>query len=85
MAPWNTIAASVQRTARSRPGRMVRTSSSSSSTLPEVLVPGGSRRRTAAARVDLPQPDSPARPRVSPGSRVRLTPRTADTSPALAG
>jgi hypothetical protein len=85
MAPWNTIAASVQRTARSRPGRMPRTSSPSSSTLPDVFVPGGSRRSTAAAMVDLPQPDSPASPRVSPASRVRSTPRTAGTTPALDG
>ena len=85
MAPWNTIAASVQRTARSRPGRMVSTSSPSSRTWPEVVVPGGSRRSTAAAMVDLPQPDSPASPRVWPGSRVRSTPRTAGTAPALDG
>ena len=85
MAPWNTTAASVQRTARSRPGRMVSTSSPSSSTVPVVLVPGGSSRSTAAAMVDLPQPDSPARPSVSPWSRVRSTPRTAGTAPALAG
>jgi hypothetical protein len=85
MAPWNTMAASVQRTARSRPGRMVSTSSPSSSTLPEVRVPGGSSRRTAAAMVDLPQPDSPASPRVSPASRVRSTPRTAGTAPSRDG
>ena len=33
------------------------------------------------AMVDLPQPDSPARPTVSPGSIVRSTPRTAGTGP----
>src|SRR6266700_8453550 len=33
------------------------------------------------AIVDLPQPDSPARPRVWPGSRLRFTPRTAGTGP----
>ena len=38
-APWKTIAMSVQRTARSRPGFIVSTSSPSSSTSPVTLVP----------------------------------------------
>ena len=41
----------------------------------------GSSRRMAPAIVDLPQPDSPARPRTSPLPIVRSTPRTAGTSP----
>ena len=82
MAPWNTTAASVQRTAQPpRPhGEHVLA-------LQQHAAGGGGPRRqqVAAAMVDLPQPDSPARPRVSPGSRVRSTPRTAGTAPARPG
>src|SRR5882724_12145384 len=38
---------------------------------------GGVRPMMASARVDLPQPDSPTRPRHSPGFTSRLTPSTA--------
>src|SRR5258708_264201 len=38
---------------------------------------GGTRPMMASARVDLPQPDSPTRPRHSPGFTSRLTPSTA--------
>ena len=41
------------------------------------FVPCGSRRSSAAAIEDLPQPDSPATPSVSPTSRRMSTPRTA--------
>src|ERR687897_855473 len=37
----------------------------------------------ARPKVDLPQPDSPTRPNVSPCSTVRLTPSTALTAPLL--
>ena len=40
---------------------------------------GSIRRITQRAVVDLPQPDSPTRPRVSPSCRVKLTPSTAWT------
>ena len=43
---------------------------------PEV---GGSRRTAIRAKVDLPQPDSPTRPRVSPAAKLRLTSFTAST------
>ncbi len=76
-APWKTIASSVQRTARSRPGLISRTSSPSSSTSPLTFDPWGSSRSSAAASDDFPQPDSPARPSVSPTSSVMSTPRTA--------
>ncbi len=81
-APWNTIDISVQRTARRRPGFIVRTSSSSSSTSPVISVPGGRTRRSAPAIDDLPQPDSPASPSVSPEPTSKETPRTAGTGPA---
>ena len=38
---------------------------------------GGIRPMMASASVDLPQPDSPTRPRHSPGFTSRLTPSTA--------
>ena len=48
---------------------------------------GGSSRRTAAAIDDLPHPDSPAMPSVSPAPRSKLTPRTAGnrTFPSAVG
>ena len=76
-APWNTIASSVQRTARKRPGFIASTSSPSRSTSPVTSVPFGNSRKRAPASEDFPQPDSPARPIVSPTSSVRSTPRTA--------
>jgi len=42
----------------------------------------GSSRSSAPAIVDLPQPDSPARPRTSPRSTSRSIPRTAGTPPS---
>ncbi len=41
---------------------------------------GGSRRIIDDAVIDLPQPDSPTRPTVSPGSMLRLMPSTAFTT-----
>jgi hypothetical protein len=81
-APWKTIAMPDQRTARRRPGFIVSTSSPSSSTSPVTAVPCGSSRSSAPASVDLPQPDSPARPSVSPAASSRSTPRTAGSGPA---
>ncbi|CAM5660741.1 hypothetical protein SGLAM104S_05143 [Streptomyces glaucescens] len=42
---------------------------------------GRSRLTSILATVDLPQPDSPTMPRVSPRSRVKSTPSTALTAP----
>ena len=39
-------------------------------------------RRIASARVDLPEPDSPARPNRSPGASAKLTSSTACTMPS---
>ena len=80
MAPWNTTDASAQRTARRRPHFMAVTSSPSRRISPVIFAVRGSSRSTLIATVDLPEPDSPATPRVPPGSRVRSTPRTAGTS-----
>ena len=49
----------------------------------KMIVPpvGSSRRATQRAIVDLPQPDSPTTPSVSPAFSVKLTPSTALTAP----
>ena len=80
IAPWNTIAPWVHRTARSRPQRIAVRSSPPSSTVPVRVALRGSSRRADMARVDFPQPDSPAMPTVPPGSTARSTPSTATTS-----
>ena len=51
----------------------------SNSTVPAV---GSMRRRIMRPVVDLPQPDSPTRPSVSPGMTSNETPSTARTAPA---
>ncbi len=81
MAPWKTIEAPAQRTARTRPQRIVSTSSPFSRISPVTRVSGGSSRSSARARVDLPQPDSPATPIFCPAASDRSTPRTAATPP----
>ena len=47
----------------------------------------GSRLATARPMVDLPEPDSPTRPRISPCGTLKLTPSTARNGwhPAAAG
>ena len=37
----------------------------------------GTKPKMPLAKVDLPQPDSPTTPKVSPGFKVKLTPSTA--------
>ena len=57
-------------------------SRSRSMTDPDVMRPlSASSRLTDAARVDLPDPDSPTTATVSPTATSRSTPRTASTSP----
>src|SRR3954452_1914814 len=48
---------------------------------PAVLAAVGNKPRTPRPSVDLPHPDSPTRPRVSPLRRSKLTPSTARTAP----
>src|SRR3954468_3266889 len=49
--------------------------------LPLIAALSGNRPISAIAVTDLPQPDSPIRPSVSPGASEKLTPRTASTRP----
>ncbi len=80
IAPWNTIEACAQRSARTLPHFIVVTSLPSTSTSPVTVALLGCMRSTVLVSVDFPQPDSPAIPRVWPASTERLTPRTAGTS-----
>ena len=83
MAPWKMIEMSFQRIllmpysvrlARFLPSKRIS---------PETTRPfSGSSLRMARAAVVLPQPDSPARPRLRPCSTMKLTPSTALTSPS---
>ena len=79
IAPWNTMAISVQRAlfTLSSPSAMM--SVPFSSTSPENSAVGGSSPSRARTVVLLPQPDSPTSPARSAASRVKLTPRTACT------
>ena len=58
-------------------------SSPSRTILPETMIPGGigTRRIIDSIVTDLPEPDSPTIPRVSPFRRVKLIPSTALTVP----
>ncbi len=82
IAPWKIIEISFQRTfcmpysvrlARFLPSKRIS---------PETILPfAGRSLRIESAAVVLPQPDSPARPRLSPGSTQKLTFSTARTQP----
>ena len=51
--------------------------------LPLTTALSGNSPISASAVTDLPQPDSPTRPSVSPRSSEKLTPRTASAGPRL--
>jgi hypothetical protein len=72
---WKTIC-SLRRRRRSSPPFIVVTSLPWNRTLPDV---GSTSRSTERAVVDLPQPDSPTIPSVSPCRTSKLTPHTAWT------
>jgi hypothetical protein len=73
---------SVHRLRRNAASSRASTSSPFSRTDPPTIRPGGEvSRRTAIAAVDLPDPDSPTRPSVSPRATENDTPFTAITSP----
>jgi hypothetical protein len=75
---WNTTDISRPRIARKRRGLAVRMSSPSSSIRPSVTCAFSGRRRISALiRVDLPQPDSPTTPTISPACTSSDTPRSA--------
>src|SRR3954451_8712089 len=53
------------------------------STWPSRLAPSGRSPIRPRPSVDLPHPDSPTRPSVSPGARSKLTPSTARMAPRV--
>ncbi|KJL34027.1 hypothetical protein RL72_00078 [Microbacterium azadirachtae] len=69
---WNTIAASERRTARSAAGESGERPSTE--TLPPMCARSGVRPSTVRAVRDLPDPDSPTRPTVSPGATDSVIP-----------
>ena len=80
IAPWKTIASSVQRCGRIVSSPPARMSWPFSSTRPDTHALGGSRPRRPSTLVVLPQPDSPTSPSRSPASRASDTPWTAWSS-----
>ena len=75
MGSWKIICMRVRAWRSALPRRLV-TSVPSSSTTPLL---GSMMRMSALPVVDLPQPDSPTRPSVSPSKMSKLTPATALT------
>ncbi len=78
---WNTIPAVPPRMRCSVRGPAARTSCPSSVIRPEAAAPGGSSRKTDRAVSDLPDPLSPTRASVSPGSIWNDTPSTTRRGP----
>ena len=73
---WNTICSRLRRLRSARSGRAVRSSPSNRMRPPD----GSTSRRIVLPKVDLPQPDSPTRPIVSPRAISSDTPSTACTA-----
>ena len=83
IALWKTIETLRQRNRRRSSALFPTRSSPRKRTLPPTTRAGGRRIwRTAFATVVLPQPDSPARPTISPARISRSTPSTARTGPS---
>src|SRR5215218_3091820 len=81
MAYWGMIETSLKRKPFIRSGSAMGSSLPSSSTVPPTWRMRPSRRIRLLPRVDLPQPDSPARPTSSPSATPKLTPSRAWTWP----
>ena len=80
--PCGTIAMPASRSLRIASSVRPDKAMSSSQTAPPSIRPGGLiMRRMASAMVDLPDPDSPAKPKRSRGSKEKLTSSTARTGP----
>src|SRR6185312_921985 len=82
---WKIMAISAPRIARSRSGvAAVSSSPLNRIELPSTMRPGGSiRPRIEKPVTVLPEPDSPTRPRTSPGATSKSTPSTALATPSL--
>src|ERR1700730_10526856 len=77
---WKTMVTWAPLISRSRASRQARRSSPLKSTWPRTSAARLSRRTIERAVTDLPEPDSPTRPRVRPRSSVNDTPSTARVS-----
>ena len=84
MGSWKTMPTADPRIRRSASSGSVAMSCPSKAIAPEAMRPGGfgTSRKTLMAVTDLPQPDSPTSPSVSPASRCNDTPSTACTTPS---
>ena len=83
---WNTIGNVVPSSRRRSPGRRVARSRPSKHSWATVTSPGyDTSWATARAVTDLPEPDSPTIPTISPRRTVSDTSRTASTSPSGVG
>ena len=83
MGSWRMIPILLPRTSSISLSESWRMSRPSRLTCPPTMRPGGEGTRRISERTvtDLPQPDSPTIPRVSPRRRSKLTPSTAFTVP----
>jgi hypothetical protein len=84
MGSWKIIAMSLPRTCCMSRSLILRSDLPRYSTSPPMIFPGGMSTRPMMVRevTDLPEPDSPTTPRVSPLSRLYDTPLTALTTPS---
>src|SRR5690348_15342447 len=80
---WKIIAISFPRTSRISSSVFLVRSWPLNTTLPPTILPGRCSRMMLSAVTDLPHPDSPTMPRVSPGFSSKETPSTALTMPSL--
>src|SRR5689334_12084522 len=80
---WKIIAISFPRTSRISSSVFLVRSWPLNTTLPPTILPGRCSRMMLSAVTDLPHPDSPTMPRVSPGLSSKETPSTALTVPSL--
>src|SRR5438874_576783 len=84
MGSWKIIAMLLPRMPRTSSSSIFKMSWPSKTIWPFTILPGGCgmSRMSDSAVTDLPQPDSPTRPSVSPASRLKVTPSTARTTPS---
>jgi len=83
---WRIIAICAPRRRRISSGLLARRSSPSKTTSPPTMRPPGSGTNLKIERhvIDLPEPDSPTMPRVSPRRTEKVAPSTALTTPRRA-
>ena len=83
MGSWNTMPIFAPRRAHSAASSSEVSSCPARRMEPETFAPSGSRPISASAVMDLPQPDSPINPTVSPRAIANEIPRSASAGPRL--